>query len=96
MCNWVIRNLRRNNYILPELNHAREILQNKKAENAQEKNLARNAHIVFHYITLDMIRRPSVEITHTKPIILSSSRLTRPVIVISLFNYIMSIVSQSS
>ena len=55
VCNWVVRNPRRNNYIIPELNDAREILQNKKAENAQEKNLARKAHIVFHYITLYMI-----------------------------------------
>ena len=96
VCNWVVRDPRRNNSILPELKDAQEILQNKKAENAQEKNLARNAHIVFHYITLDMIRRPSAEIPHTEPITLSPSRPTRPLIVISLFNHIMSIVSQSS
>ena len=56
VCKWVVRNPLRTNTILPELKDAQEILQNKKAENAQEKKLARNAHIVSNYITLDMIR----------------------------------------
>ena len=56
VCKWVIRNPLRTNTILPELKDAQEILQNKKAENAQEKKLAKNAHIVSNYIALDMIR----------------------------------------
>ena len=37
VCNWVVRNPRRTNTKLPELKDAQEILQNKKAENAQRK-----------------------------------------------------------
>ena len=39
VCNWVVRNPLRTNTILPELKDAQEILQNKKAENAQEKKI---------------------------------------------------------
>ena len=56
VCNWFVRTPLRTNTKLPELKNAQEILQNKKAENAWKKNLARNAHIVSNCIIHNIIQ----------------------------------------
>ena len=51
VCNWIVRNPLITNTILPELNDTREILQNKKADNAKEKNWPESPHSTQLYNT---------------------------------------------
>ena len=90
VCNWVVRTPLRTNTKLSELKNAQEILQNKKAENALKKNLARNAHIVSNCIIHNMIQeKPPAEILHIEPLALLPNRVTCLLISISLSTNIM-------